>query len=208
MADSVTSLKQIFATYAWKENREEAKAYKYCPYCGTLLVLQEEGNKQRPTCRDCGFVHYKNPAAAVVILILDGDQVLLGKRKGAIGKGKWGTPSGYIEYDEDFLSTAVREVKEETGLEIEIGSIINVESAFISPEVHVLSVYLLARVIGGELVAGDDLEAVGWFPLAGPLPEMAFQADVDLIRYFERAGLAGLPVQTGPLTSPLLPSQS
>jgi len=202
MPDPELTLKQIFTTYPWKEN-QEVEAYRHCPYCATLLILEEQGNKLRPVCPACGFIHYKNPASAVVILILDGDRVLLGKRKGTIGAGKWGTPSGYIEYEEDFLTTAVREVKEETGLDIEVLSIINVESAFISPEVHVFSVYLLANVIGGELVAGDDLEAVDWFPLSGPLPEMAFQPDVDLIKQFARAGLAGLPVKSGHLASPL-----
>jgi ADP-ribose pyrophosphatase YjhB (NUDIX family) len=97
------------------------------------------------------------------VLIIEGDQVLLGKRLGEIGAGKWAIPSGYVEYDEDFLSAAQREVLEETGLQIQIEAIINVESDFLTPQQHILTAYLLAHVTGGEMAAGDDLEEVRWF---------------------------------------------
>jgi 8-oxo-dGTP diphosphatase len=118
--------------------------------------------------------------------------VLLGKRGGNPGKGTWSLPSGYIDYQEDFLTTAIRETKEETGLDVEVCSIINVVSSFVSPSYHFLGIYVVARVLGGELAAGDDLEAVEWFPLAGPLPEMGFQEDVGIIEMYTK-GFAGLP---------------
>jgi 8-oxo-dGTP diphosphatase len=127
------------------------------------------------------------------VLVVDGDRVLLGKRGGSPGKGTWSFPSGYVDYEEDFLTTAIRETKEETGLDVEVRSILNVVSSFVSPRFHFLGIYVLARVIGGELVAGDDLEAVEWFPGAGPLPEMGFQEDVAIIEMVT-AGFAGLPV--------------
>jgi 8-oxo-dGTP diphosphatase len=119
--------------------------------------------------------------------------VLLGRRGGSPGKGTWSLPSGYIDYEEDFLTTAIRETKEETGLDVEVYSIINVVSSFVSPRFHFLGIYAVARVMGGELVAGDELEAVGWFPAVGPLPEMGFQEDVGIIEMYTK-GFAGLPV--------------
>jgi len=130
----------------------------------------------------------------VSILVVQEDRALLGKRTGSPGAGTWALPSGYVEYGDDFISAAVREAKEETGLDIEIRSIINVVSSFVSPHFHFLGIYLLAHVIGGELVARDDLEAVDWFPLAGPLPEMGFQEDADAIAWYESHKTAGLPV--------------
>jgi 8-oxo-dGTP diphosphatase len=127
------------------------------------------------------------------VLVVDGDQVLLGKRGGSPGKGTWSFPSGYVEYEENFLATAIRETKEETGLDVEVCSILNVVSSFISPRFHFLGIYVLARGMAGELVAGDDLEAVAWFPVAGPLPEMGFQEDVAILEMVT-AGFAGLPV--------------
>jgi len=52
----------------------------------------------------------------------------------------------------------------------------------------------VARALGGALAAGDDLAAVEWFPLSGPLPEMAFQEDVDVLRRLALHRSQGLPV--------------
>jgi NADH pyrophosphatase NudC (nudix superfamily) len=89
----------------------------------------------------------------------------------------------------------MREVKEETGLDIGMVSILNVQSAFLPPEYHFLGVYLLADVLGGKLQAGDDLERVDWFSLSGPLPEMAFPPDVEIMQACSNGTIEGLPVQ-------------
>ena len=106
-------------------------------------------------------------------------------------------PQGFVEFDEDFLTGAIREVKEETRLDVEIRSILSVVSNFLSPGLHTLAIVLLARVIGGELCAADDLEALEWFPLSGPLPEMAFEADAHICERYYRTQLAGAPVDPG-----------
>ena len=83
----------------------------------------------------------------------------------------------------------------ETGLEVEIESIVNVDSAFLSPEYHFLTVYLLARVVGGELRPGDDLEDVGWYSMKGALPELVFRQDYELIQCYAAGELGGLIVE-------------
>ena len=147
-----------------------------------------------PTCPDCRYVQFRNPSPGVVVLIEQDGQVLLGRRSGRVGTGKWGLPMGFIEYDEDFLTAAIREVKEETGLDVEIRSILSVVSNFLSPNLHTLAIVLLARVAGGELAAGDDLDAVEWVSLAAPLPEMAFEADAHICERYYRTRLEGAPV--------------
>jgi ADP-ribose pyrophosphatase YjhB (NUDIX family) len=184
-------VKQVFAHYERGDYFEGG--FKHCPTCGAALALTEIGQRLRPACSMCGFVHFRNPAPTVSVLVVDGDRVLLGKRGGRPGKGTWSLPSGYIDYEEDFLTAAVRETKEETGLDVELCSIINVVSSFVSPRFHFLGIYLVARVIGGDLAAGDDLEEVAWFPVAGPLPTMGFQEDVGIIEMVAQ-GFAGLPV--------------
>ncbi|MFC1997412.1 NUDIX domain-containing protein [Chloroflexota bacterium] len=174
-------IKQVFTTYDVKENAHHGQ-FKYCPFCGTQLSLKEKCGVQRPACPNCGFVQFRNPIPGVVVVIEKDGQVLLGKRAGSYGKGQWGLPQGYIEFDEDFLTTAIREVKEETGLTVEIRSIINVVSNFLAPRLHTLAIILLAGVETGEPCAADDLETLEWFPLSGPLPEMAFEADEFIIR--------------------------
>jgi ADP-ribose pyrophosphatase YjhB (NUDIX family) len=121
--------------------------------------------------------------------------VLLGKRAGEPGKGLWATPSGYIEYEDDFLCTAVLEAKEETGLDVEIRSVLNVLSSFVSPKFHFLAIYLLAEVVGGELTAGDDTDEVAWFPLSGPFPELAFMEDAEILDAYSKSPWVGLAVE-------------
>ena len=188
--------KQVFSTYSWQED-DSSGQFKYCPSCGTELALKVKGGRQRPACPNCRFVQFKNPFPGVVVLIEKDGQVLLGRRSGSYGAKKWGLPQGFIEFDEDFITAAIREVKEETGLDVEIRSIIIVVSNFLSPRLHTLAIVLLARVVGGEICAADDLEAVAWFPLSGPLPEMAFEADAHICERYYRTQLVGAPVDPG-----------
>ena len=120
--------------------------------------------------------------------------VLLGKRAGGFGKGKWGLPQGYIEFDESFLEAAIRETKEETGLDVRIRSIINVISNMLTPDLHTLAIILAASVTGGEARAGDDLEELAWKPLSAELPPMSFEADEWIIRWYRDRKSEGLPV--------------
>ena len=189
-------MKQVYVAYDGKEE-PAADRFQYCPRCRTALTIKDVGHKQRSVCPSCGFIRFRNPAPAISLLIVQDDQVLLGKRGGEPGRGKWSTPSGYIEYEDDFLTTAIREAKEETGLDVELKSIIQVVSSFVSPGYHFLAVYLLAGVIGGELMAGDDLEEVAWFPLSGPWPELGFQEDVDVLEAYSRTRFEGLPIVQG-----------
>jgi 8-oxo-dGTP diphosphatase len=188
--------KQVFFTYSGQQD-DSLGRFKYCPFCGTPLALKDKGGKQRPACPNCRFVQFRNPSPGAVVLIEQDGQVLLGRRCGSYGAGKWSLPMGFIEYNEDFLTAAIREVKEETGLDVEICSILSVVSNFLSPRLHTLAIVLQARVVGGELCAADDLEAVEWYSLAGPLPEMAFEADAHICERYYRTQLEGAPVDPG-----------
>jgi ADP-ribose pyrophosphatase YjhB (NUDIX family) len=181
------SVKQVFRVY---ESEEEDRGlwFSFCPRCSTRLAVRPIGGRQRPACSECGFVQFQNPVPGVVIVIEEDGQVLLGQRAGGFGRGKWGLPQGFIEFDEDFLTAAIREVQEETGLVVEIQAILNVVSNMLSPRLHTLAVVLQARVVHGEPRAGDDLKTLAWFPIAGPLPEMAFEADEFIIRRIQSAG--------------------
>jgi 8-oxo-dGTP diphosphatase len=187
-------IKQVFTAYTEQEDSSLGR-YKYCPFCGTELVLEVKGGRQRPSCANCGFTQFTNPAPGVVVVVEKDRHVLLGKRRGTYGEGKWGLPQGYIEFDEDFLTAAIREVKEETGLDVEIKSILNVASNKLTSKLHTLAIILLAGVVGGELCADDDLDTLEWVSLSDPLPEMAFEADTLIIERYRNAGReGGLPV--------------
>lgn len=189
-------VQQVFIEYPLAIGAETSNL-TYCPRCGENCVIKEEGGRKRSTCLKCGFIHYKNPVPAVSVLIVKDETVLLGKRApGSFQAGKWCLPCGYLEFDEDFITAARREAKEETGLIIEIESILSVMSNFFTPALHTLVVVLLARVTAGTLCSGDDLVAAQWVPLAGPFPNMAFAADEHIIARYCMTRVSGAPVET------------
>ncbi|HBF38348.1 MAG TPA: NUDIX hydrolase [Firmicutes bacterium] len=187
-------LQHIFSTYSYQGNNGLA-GIKYCSHCGEPYELREESGKMRPVCPRCGFIYYKNPSPGVSVLLVENGQVLLCKRgPGNFQSGKWCLPCGFMEFDEDYLMAARREVKEETGLDVVLQNIINVTYNFLSSQVHSLVIVLTAQIIGGTLSPGDDIEAVKWYPLQGPLPEMAFAADAMIIEEYRDEKLAEIPV--------------
>lgn len=186
--------KQIFKTYDRNGNQNISPCL-YCPKCGAPYGSVPLIGNNGLQCSRCGFTLYKNPSPGVVVLLIDNDMILLGKRDNKIFMGgKWSLPGGFIEFDEDFLSAAHREIKEETGLAIKITSIISVVSNFFSPDLHTLVIVLLAHKIHGTPQPGDDIIQLQWFPLAGPLPPMAFEADKHIINRYYNTGIAGVSV--------------
>jgi 8-oxo-dGTP diphosphatase len=164
------------------ETRQMAEdEYVFCPVCGEHLEVKTIDRRSRKACVACGFIHFKNPSPTVSLVIIEDHKILLGKRASHPGQGTWATPSGYIEFSEDFLTTAIREAKEETCLDVEIVEILEVTDSFFPPYQHFLNIYVQVKINGGEVSASDDLVELEWFPLHEPLPEMAFQEDIDLI---------------------------
>jgi NADH pyrophosphatase NudC (nudix superfamily) len=185
--------RQVFSKYDWLSKASEGE-YRFCPHCAAPLEPALRGGSERPACPACGFVQFRNPLPGIVVLIEDEGRVLLGKRNGNYGQGLWGLPQGFIEHDEVYLTAAVREVKEETGLDVEIVSILSVISNFLAPGLHTLAITVLAYVVSGEARADDDLTELAWHPLEGPLPAMAFDADQHIIERYAATRLAGAPV--------------
>ena len=184
---------QIFTSY--DRTGEVAGRYRYCPACATLLAAVADDTLTRAACPACGWIHYRNPAPGVVVLITDRDRVLLGRRGSAsFAAGAWCLPGGFIEYHEDFLTAGMREVREETGLTVAISSIISVVSNFLAEGLHTLVVVLKAEVVAGVPTPGDDLEELSWVPLDGPFPELAFEADRHIIERYRQTGIPGAPV--------------
>ncbi|MBN1963185.1 MAG: GNAT family N-acetyltransferase, partial [Anaerolineae bacterium] len=146
----------------------------YCPNCGATLVVSEIAGRQRPACPECGFVYYHNPIPAVGVLIeMEGGLVLI-RRGHPPHQGRWALPSGFIEADESVEVAAMREAQEETGLEIALKGMVGVFSFPDGPPTSGIIVFYRARVVGGELCAGDDADEVRIFP-ADALPEMPFR---------------------------------
>lgn len=167
------------------------RARLYCQSCGGETVERVRDGRLRPVCSVCGAVTYLDPKLAAAVVIERGGRLLLGKRgSGAREAGKWAFPAGFVERGEAVEAAAVREVREEVGLEIALGPLLGLISA--AGETVVLAVYAAAASgsAAGEAVAGDDLVEVGWF-LPGALPELAFPHDVQIVEWWRRGQAAG-----------------
>jgi len=148
----------------------------FCPKCGARLEYRPQDGRPRLTCLGCRYIFYENPAVGVAAIVLDPEQRLLLGRRTTTYRGRWCIPCGYVEYDEDVCAAVVREFREETGLEIAVTGVYAVHSNFHNPEKHSVGIWFQADVIGGRLQPGDDLDAVGYFPL-DDLPPLAFETD-------------------------------
>jgi 8-oxo-dGTP diphosphatase len=92
----------------------------------------------------------------ILIEYPNGD-IVLAKRKNPPYKGEWGLPGGKMDGDETIEETAIREAKEETGLDIKLKKVIGVYSApYRDPRGRYISVAFLATPVKGKLKAGSD----------------------------------------------------
>jgi len=97
------------------------------------------------------------PIPAVGVVCLRGDSVLLIRRGTPPRQGEWSLPGGRIEPGERAVDAALRELREETGVEAEITGLIDVvDGLFPEAGRHYVLIDYAARWLSGEPVAGDD----------------------------------------------------
>ena len=144
--------------------------FKYCPVCGSEHF--EVHNFKSKKCRDCGFTYYANPCSATAAFIVnDNDEMLVVRRAKEPAKGTLDLPGGFVDMGETVEEGMIREIKEETGLDIT-----NIQYLFSSPNVyvysgmgvHTLDMDYLARVHGSvpAIKAADDAAEALWIPIA------------------------------------------
>jgi CTP:molybdopterin cytidylyltransferase MocA/ADP-ribose pyrophosphatase YjhB (NUDIX family) len=155
--------------------------FKFCPRCATPLEIQPvsyDGGREHPVCPNCGFVVWNDPKVAALTLIPWEGGLLLGLRRENPGSGRWSFPSGFVDRGEVVEEAALRETREETGLEVELTGLVGVYS---EPGNPVIVIAYAAEVRGGTLQADDDLVELRVFD-PDNLPEMAFAHDTRIVR--------------------------
>ncbi|MGB9936423.1 MAG: NUDIX domain-containing protein [Methanobacterium sp.] len=125
---------------------------------------------------------YKNPSLTVdAVIIYENKFIVLIKRKKDPYAGLWALPGGFVEYGETVENATIREVKEETGLEIELKGIVGVYSdPQRDPRGHTVTICYLANCIGGELNADTDASDVQCI-LKEDIKDIKLAFDHDLI---------------------------
>ena len=105
--------------------------YRFCPACGGSLAarLLKAGEPERLVCGACGFVFYMDPKVAVGTIIRTADdRLVLVRRAIEPGYGLWVFPGGYVDRGEEITTAALREAREECGLDIRLDRLVNVYS--------------------------------------------------------------------------------
>ncbi|MCP4428990.1 MAG: NUDIX hydrolase [Chloroflexi bacterium] len=160
--------------------------YAYCPQCAAPMITRRVGDKPRRACPNCGYIYFTDPKVGVGVFVVNDGKVLLIRRRVDPEKGKWSVPAGFLDRGEDPKKTAVREALEETNLKVEIENLIDVYFNQTATGAGA-SIFILyrARLLGGELRAGDDADDAGFFCLDN-LPEIAFASARDAIQRLTR----------------------
>ncbi len=172
---------------------------RYTKTCSTSLGDVMAAKEER--CPSCGatLIRYLNPFPTVDIVIEQDGCILLIRRKNPpLG---WALPGGFIDYGESAEAAAIREAKEETGLDVELKGVLGVYSnPSRDPRHHTLSVVFVAEAHGTPL-AGDDAGEVRLFPLSA-MPKLAFDHGQIIQDYRDfKGGKRHLaPVQQVPFT--------
>lgn len=110
------------------------------------------------------------PVVGVGAIIIRNGKILLEKRKGEPGRGKWSVPGGLVELGEAVEDAVIREVKEETGLDVAEPQLIDVVDNIVRDEngeikYHFVIIDYFLRLKGGEPKAADDAEELKWISL-------------------------------------------
>lgn len=156
--------------------------YRFCPRCGDHLALRQHVPHDPPrlTCRGCRFVYYLDPKVAAGVILEHDGGIVLGRRAIEPRVGAWGFPSGYVDRGERVEDGAVREVREEVGLEAVIERLVGIYSYAGRP---VVVIVFAGRASGGTLAAGHETSEVRVFPPARiPWEELAFPSTRQALR--------------------------
>jgi 8-oxo-dGTP diphosphatase len=106
----------------------------------------------------------QRPVVGVGVVVVADDRILLIQRGRDPGRGLWTVPGGKVRFGETLRQTALRETREETGLEVEVGDVAWVGEIIDSGH-HIVINDFFATVTGGTLRAGDDAADAAWVDL-------------------------------------------
>ena len=165
--------------------------FVFCPSCGAPLTDGIRFDRMRRFCRYCGFIYFRDPKVAVIALVEDDDRVLLVRRAVIPRIGHWSLPGGYMDADERPDEAVVREVQEETGVDVRVLGLHTLhpmlghaDSSAGKPTIPkgIVLVYRAAWV-AGEPAPSDDVSEARWFEADEvPWDTLAFETTDRFLR--------------------------
>ncbi len=147
---------------------QELHPIRFCYRCGGLLDWVNSSGDERPRqiCTLCGRIQYRNAKPCAGALVEEHGRLLLVRRAIEPYLGCWDIPGGFLEVDEHPEAGAIREVREETGLEIEpielFGIYVDRYGCHDDGD-YCLNIYYSARPVGGRAQPADEAADLAWF---------------------------------------------
>jgi 8-oxo-dGTP diphosphatase len=175
--------------------QDDSHGYRFCPRCAGAFERRvlKAGDPERLVCSRCSYVFYLDPKIAVgTIIRTPSRRIVLVQRAIEPGYGKWVFPGGYVDRGEPLVRAALREAREECGLDVRIDGLVNIYSY--AGRTPVIVVYA-ATAVGGSLCADEECLDLAEFEDADiPWNDLAFPSTREGLRDY----LAGLlhPVQS------------
>ena len=129
--------------------------------------VKAESRSPRARSRALGRQRPPSPIIAVGAVIVQNERAVIVRRRHAPGRGEWTLPGGRVEWGEGLVEAVHREMREETGLDVVVGPVVELferieRSADRAVTVHFVIVDYVCAPSAGTLHAGDDADAAVW----------------------------------------------
>lgn len=155
--------------------------YLFCWNCSAALAQGQPFAPQE--CAVCKRWHFHNSKPCAGALVVQDGNVLLAQRGIEPFKGFWDIPGGFLTAGEHPEAGAIRELWEETGLEIRLTGLLGVYMDSYGAEGYfTLNFYYLAEIVSGTPRAADDVAALEWFEMDALPNEFAFEHEYAVMR--------------------------
>jgi len=161
--------------------------FRFCPCCGGALAPGHPHNladeAEQLICQQCGFVFWQNSKPCAGVLLVRDGRLLLVRRAFEPFKDWWDVPGGFLAEGEHPEAGAVRELREETGLEVRLTGLVGIfMDVYGTTGDATLNVFYTGEVVGGQEGAGSDATSLRWFARHEIPDNVAFECNRQAIR--------------------------